>query len=162
MLQYFHLRGTDPMSNPWVGGMDLPLIPLTGFFNMLRISGGALVIWVFYYSPIYENFGQGNFFSISKMWVIRGPFLTNFGFWPLTTKYGMILNLLSFPQENFKCEVCICLLSRGEAPREETGSLQVANTMRLVLLNVSLHVLVIQVSTRDSITGPWRLEVSHL
>ena len=84
MLQYFHLRGTDPMSNPWVGGMDLPLIPLTGFFNMLRISGRALVIWVFYYSPIYENFGQGNFFSISKMWVIRGPFLTNFGFWPLT------------------------------------------------------------------------------
>ena len=27
---------------------------------------------------------------------------------------------------------------------EETGSLQVANTMRLVLLNVSLHVLVIK------------------
>ena len=36
-------------------------------------------------------------------------------------------------------------------PREETGSLQVANPMRLVLLNVSLYILVIQVSTRDSI-----------
>ena len=34
------------------------------------------------------------------------------------------------------------------------GSLQVANSMRLVHLNVSLYVLVIQVSTRDSITGP--------
>ena len=30
------------------------------------------------------------------------------------------------------------------APREETGSLQVANAMRHVLLNVSLHVLVIK------------------
>ena len=43
-----------------------------------------------------------------------------------------------------------------------SGSLQVANSMRLVLLNVSLYVLVIQVSTRDSITGPCRLACSYL
>jgi hypothetical protein len=36
---------------------------------------------------------------------------------------------------------------RGQARREKTGSLQVANSMRLVVLNVSLYVLVIQVST---------------
>ena len=42
-------------------------------------------------------------------------------------------------------------LEGPKAPREETGSLQVANPMRLVLLNVSLYLLVIQVSTRDSI-----------
>ena len=44
--------------------------------------------------------------------------------------------------------------------REETGCLQVANPMRLVLLNVSLYVLVNQVSTRDSITSPCRLGCS--
>ena len=39
----------------------------------------------------------------------------------------------------------VSVSSRGAKPRErETGSLQVAHTMRLVLLNVSLHVLVIK------------------
>ena len=35
-------------------------------------------------------------------------------------------------------------LEGASPPREETGSLQVANSMRLVLLNVSLYVLVIK------------------
>ena len=39
----------------------------------------------------------------------------------------------------------VSVSSRGAKPRErETGSLQVAYSMRLVLLNVSLHVLVIK------------------
>ena len=39
----------------------------------------------------------------------------------------------------------VSVSSRGAKPQErETGSLQVAYTMRLVLLNVSLHVLVIK------------------
>ena len=45
----------------------------------------------------------------------------------------------------FICEDTVSVSSRGAKPRErETGSLQVAYTMRLVLLNVSLHVLVIK------------------
>ena len=61
--------------------------------------------------------------------------------------------------EEVKLSLYLSPLEGSSPPREETGSLQVANSMRLVLLNVSLYVLVIQVSTRDSITGPCRLPV---
>ena len=67
----------------------------------------------------------------------------------VSKKHKYVLSRVAGNSENLGVPVIlgghVSVSSRGAKPRErETGSLQVAYTMRLVLLNVSLHVLVIK------------------